>query len=359
MGERRPLRLMRRPLIGLDIDSSSVRMIRLRRRADEYTVVGVAMRDVAPWGDDREQHRAHTIDAIGECLGALGPGRKLAVCGLRGPEVVVRGFEFPALPPEEARGAVELEASQMCPFGMEDGALDHQVTSDQDNKTRGFWVAASSGLIESKRQLARQASLQCVLMDVDGLALLNCLEHSRVRALPQTGTDSEDGPDDVRPVLLDIGDSHATIAVVDHAHRPFVRDLSTGGHEIMWQMARETRISPDEVRAALLGDAEPDMVLFQRSFERACTHLLEDIVTTLRYYAAQNRSTRISRILVCGSFASARGLIELLSAKLPIEVTPWDPIVGMHLDVDPPCEAMLKKAGPSMAVAAGLAMRTI
>jgi Tfp pilus assembly PilM family ATPase len=101
------------------------------------------------------------------------------------------------------------------------------------------------------------------------------------------------------------------------------------------------------------------MAPIHASLERACAPLLEDSVTTLRYYAAQNRSTRVNKMLVCGSFASARGFIELLSAKLPIEVVPWNPIADMRLDVDSSCAAMLQKAGSSMAVAAGLAMRTI
>ena len=87
------------------------------------------------------------------------------------------------------------------------------------------------------------------LMDVDGLAVLNCLENSPGQRPHEAGMD-DDGPDDVRPVLLDIGDSHASIAIVDHAHRPFVRDICSGGHEIIWQMAREMRILPEEVRAA-------------------------------------------------------------------------------------------------------------
>ena len=359
MGQKRSLRLVQRPLIGLDIDSSSVRMVRLRRRNDEYTVAAAAVCEVAPWGNDRDRHRTNTIEAIRTCFETLGEGKRLAVCGLRGPEVVVRGFEFPALPPEETRGAVELETAQMCPFGMEDGALDHQVTSDLDGKTRGFWVAAHRDLIEDKRQLVREAGLQCVLMDVDGLALLNCLEKLRVPPLSETGLDQDRGPDDVRPVLLDVGDSHASIAIIDHAHRPFVRDVCSGGQEIVAQMAREMRMAPEEVRVALLGDVQPDMTPFHRNLERACGRLLEDVVTTLRYYAAQNRSVRVSKMLVCGSFASARGFMELLAARLPIEVVLWDPVGAMGRDVDSACEAVLDEAGPALTVAAGLAMRTI
>jgi Tfp pilus assembly PilM family ATPase len=64
-------------------------------------------------------------------------------------------------------------------------------------------------------------------------------------------------------------------------------------------------------------------------------------------------------VLVCGSFAVARGFIELLSAKLPLDVALWNPVVRMHCEGDRQSEAVLQRVGPSMAIAAGLAMRMI
>lgn len=341
-------------------------MVRLRRRNDEHTVVAAATSDIAPWGNDPDLRRVNTVAAVRECFEALGGGRKLAVCGLRAPEVVVRGFEFPALPPEETQGAVELETAQMCPFSMEDGVLDHQVIpvrlgqieiANEDDKTRGFWVAAGRSLVEDKRQLVYEAGLECVLMDVDGLALLNCLvETQRLVSLPE---DESARTEDPRNVVLDVGDAYTSIAIVDQVHRPFVRDVCPGGLEILYEMAREMHTPLDEVRAALLEDAYADMAPFARSLERACGRLLEEIVTTLRYYAAQNRSVRVDTMLVCGRFASARGFLELLAAKLPLEVVRWNPIGEMPRDIDPSGETVLEKAGPALTVAAGLAMRTI
>jgi len=359
MGERRTLGLARRDLIGLDVDLCSVKMIQLRRKNGQYVVVGAATSSVAPWGNDHDAQQAHTVDAVRECLDALGSGSRLAVCGLQGPEVVVRGFEFPTLPPEEIDGAVELEASQVCPFSTEDVTLDHQIVSDCDKRIQGFWVAATRRLIESRRQVAREAGLQCVLMDVDGLALLNCLENSPGGAQQQTGHPETDRLDGTRPAILHMGDSYATIAIVDHASRPFVRDVSSASHQIIRQVAHDLRMSDKAVLAAFFGDEPADPGLLQRSLEKACEHLMDDVVTTLRYYAAQNRLERVSGLLVCGRFALARGFIELLSARLPFHVALWNPVVRMPCEGNSQCEMVLQQVGPSMAIASGMAMRTI
>jgi type IV pilus assembly protein PilM len=354
----RPLRFNRKPLIGLDVDSSSIRMIQLRCRDGRYSVTGAAAADIAPCGEDRERQRTQAIRAIRECIEALKPPGKLAVCGLRGPDVIVRAFEFPGLPADETEGAVRLEASQMCPFSMQEGEFDHQITSDGDNKTRGFWVAAAGALIESRRQLLHEAGLQCVLMDVDGLALLNCAE--RLNADRREGDDSGDTlKDQPRSAVLDVGDSYATIAVVDSAGRPFIRDVSSAGHEIIRQIARLSRLSMDDIRTALLGQPATEDPQIRENLDKACDRLLDDIATTLRYYAAQNHTVRVSRLLVCGRFASATGFVECLRNRLPLEVVAWNPAAALDADAGSESRAVLEKTGPSMAAAVGLAMRTI
>lgn len=332
-------------------------MIQLRRRNNKYTVVGAAVSDIAPAAGDPDLQKANTIQAISRCLDDLGRGGKSVVCGLRGPEVVVRGFEFPTLPPEEIEGAVALETSQTCPFSLENSACDHQVTSDSDTKTRGFWVAATRELIERKRKLTREGGVQCVLIDIDGLALLNCLENWLGYG---TGCENQEEQETItRPAILDIGSSFATIAIVDSANRPFIRDVCLGENEIVQRIANQMRQSPQAVRAALLDEIPPDVGISQRTFETACLPLLEAIVTTLRYYTAENRNTQVDRLLVCGRFALARGFVELLDSALPFEVVLWNPVAHIRWNVDERCEAMLHRMGSSMVVAAGLAMRTV
>ncbi len=332
-------------------------MIQLRRRNNKYTVVGAAVKDIAPADGDPDRQRINTIQAISSCLDDLGRSGKLAVCGLRGPDVVVRGFEFPALPPEEIEGAVGLEISQICPFNPDDSAYDHQVTSDSDAKTRGFWIAATKKLIETKRKLAHQSGLQCVLMDIDGLALLNCLENWLGYGAEPSNEEEQETI--TRPAILDIGSRFATIAIVDSANRPFIRDVCLGENEIIQRIANQTRQSTDAVRTALLDDIPPDVDISQRTLETVCLPLLEAIVTTLRYYTAENRNTQVDRLLVCGHFALARGFVELLNSALPFEVVLWNPIAHIRWNVDERCEAMLHRMGSSMVVAAGLAMRTV
>jgi type IV pilus assembly protein PilM len=372
-------------LVGLDIDTLAVRMVQLRRDDAGYEVTGACVTEVAPWGEDPQLGKIHTIRAIQQALSQCRPEGKLAVCGLRGPEVVVRGFEFPTLPDEEIGSAVGLEASQICPFSTEESTFDYQVTSTDTRKTRGFWVAANNSLIRSRRQLVHEAGLRCAMIDVAGLALLNCL-----RSCEASEPQAEECVRN-RPAVLDVGGACTTVAIMDPAGRPFVRDIGSGSDEILRRLASRAAVPLEIARAALLnyglersvgenldtdesaGQSEQDGLLWDH-LEGACAELVEDVATTLRYYAAQHGSgtpvqgsaslgsgARVEKLLVSGALAGIDEFIELLQTKLYIEVTPWNPVVAMSGDANqtPELAASLREAGSSMALAAGLAMRHI
>jgi len=373
-------------LVGLDIDTLAVRIVQLRRNEAGYSVTGACMTEVAPSGDDPQLRKIHTIRAIQQGLTKCRAEGKLAICGLRGPEVVVRGFEFPTLPDEEIGSAVGLEASQICPFSAEESTFDYQVTSTDARKTRGFWVAANNRLIHSTRQLVHDAGLRCAMIDVAGLALLNCLAGTET---PEPQPEELGGRN--RPAVLDIGGVCTTVAIMDPAGRPFVRDIGSGSDEILHRLASNAGVPLEIARAALLnyglersvaqnlesdGSArrsESDGLLWDH-LEGACSELVENVATTLRYYAAQygsgtpvqgsalmGSSARVEKLLVCGALAGIDEFIDLLQTKLYIDVAPWNPVEAMPRDTDqtPELAAALREAGPSMALAAGLAMRHI
>ena len=101
-------------VLGLDIGSYAVKMIELRKDGDDYIVTAAGMVDIAETTEDDEaQGEINTVGAIGECLRSTGTQTQLAVCGVSGPEVAVRYFNFPPLPAEEIEGAILLHASPL------------------------------------------------------------------------------------------------------------------------------------------------------------------------------------------------------------------------------------------------------
>jgi len=356
---------------GLDIGSSEVKLIQLRKNDTGYTVTAAGIAAIAAGEDSKNHREINTIRAIRECLESARIQTPLAVCSVCGPEVAVRHFKFPPLPPEEIEGAVLFEAAQVCPFNVYDGPVDYQVIPDGKDNVSGVLVAATNKLIKSKVQLAKNASLDCVLMDVDGLALLNCLSEYEKGHTGSAGSKTletsapllartSDGAGRTTTAILNVGGDYTTLAIMGE-NMPFIRDMAYTSNDIVKHIAVENDISTERTWKILFGregPTEPPITLGD-SLEKACQKLITDVTETLRYYTAQEKSAIVEKIFVCGDFAPVEGFVELLDSRLPAKASVWNPFDKIRCDAGQSCEDILQKNGPAMAVAAGLAMREI
>lgn len=336
-------------VVGVDIGSSAVRMVQMRKDDAGYVVAAAGITEIAnPKEINVEQKEMNTVAAIKECLQSTGIQTRLAVCGVCGPETAVRYFNFPSLPPEDVSGAVLLEAAQVCPFNIDDSAVDYQLMPNGDDSACGVLVAATNKLVERKRNLAKEANLDCVLMDVDGLALLNCFsEYEKIEAGRTIA-------------ILNVGSSYTTLVITGANSMPFVRDIAYASGTSVKEVASSKGVSTGAAMKAPLGgenSAEPKVQLGS-NMEKACQKLIIDVTETLRYYTAQEKSDVVEKIFVCG-FAPVEGLVELLNSRLPAKTILWNPFDKIPCDGDQRCRDILREKGPAMAVAAGLAMRSI
>lgn len=357
LGWQRSFRLEReaKVILGLDIGLSSIKIVRLRKDSDGYAVTACGISEIPLNGGSEGNQRRRLTNiarAIRECRELSGVNAKMAICGVSGPEVAVRDFEFPSIPNEEVEGAVQLEASQVCPFKTEDSTVDYQVMRNGNDKIRGILVATTNALIKSKMYLAKQAALNCILMDVDGLALLNCFGELESQEPGQA------------TAILNVGGSYTTLAIMGEDGWPFIRDMIYVGDDIVKQMAAEKDVSAGTLRQVLSGESKTEGTELYDSMERASKKLVADVTETLRYYNTQKRSSSLKKIFVCGGFASAEGFIEILNRQLPVETVLWNPFDKIRCETGRNHRGalqkkVLQKSGPAMAVAAGLAMRSI
>ena len=345
------LEIEEREVFGLDIGSSSVSVVQLRKKGNGWVVAAAHRVKISPTEGIKNLDEIYTVRAINECLELTGIRTQMVVCGISGPEVAVRDFKFPSLPANEIESAVLLEAAQVCPFNADDAIVDYQLIGSGKDSVSGILVAATNKLINSKIELAKQASLDCVLMDVDGLALLNCL------------SGCEKGNDGQTTAILNVGNCYTTLAIMRHGRGapalPFIRDVAYAGNDIIEAIAIENDMSTETVKEIVLGDSTTGQPELENSLEKACKKLIVDVNETLRYYTAQGKSSFVEKIFVCGGFAVVKGLVELLDKQLPAKVVLWNPFEKIGCVAEQSCEEILQADGPAMAIAAGLAMRSI
>lgn len=351
-----------RRVIGLDIGSSSVKLVQLEHDFRGYIVSAAAQAEIVPYISQGTQNPDDSrMAAINKCFKTLELSTRNAVCSISGPEVAVRQFRFPLMSANELEQAVLHEAIQVCPFDIEQSTVDFQLSSQNNtwhskpesktfhrDEVCGILVAATNKAILAKKAFAESNQANCVLMDVDGLAILNCVSKFEQPSPGQA------------MAILNVGHSFTNMVIIQNNLPPFVRDLPFAAENIIRQIAWENEVKEDVIKGILKGTKETGMTYDQieESFRKTCRKLAQDIIETLRYYMTQEQSVDVQKTYVCGGFSMAKGFIKLLHEVLPGDIKLFDPFENIRFGSSE-VKRNINSCGPAFTVAAGLAMRKI
>jgi len=342
---------------GLDIGSAAVKLVRLNKTADGYTLISAAKVPITAGSKDAKEQRKHGVEAIRACLRKTGLKDKNVVCGVSGPEVVVRGFTFPPLPDAAVEQAVRMEAQQVCPLDIQLSVLDFQLIetppasaaagTKNASARKGVMTVATKNIIRQQTDMVTAAGAKPIMVDVNALALLNCLNELAFIEDAET------------VAVIDVGRTLTNVIVYGTDGLPFVRNINIAGKQIVDGICKQTELSADEVRKALQDSAsEADKTLLL-AMNNAIAPLVNAINETLRFYSFQEKSCSVDRIFLCGSFTLIDVFVDFLTDAMATPVKLLNPFSVIQYDPDVSGNETLEKDGPAFAVAAGLAMRTL
>lgn len=347
------MQLGRRDIIGLDIGSYSVKLMQMRKTNKGWNAIAGAIVEINSNGPENPtRYESNVTRAIVNCLRLAGVHTNYAVCALGGNDVAIRNFDFPSLPDDELENAVLFEARQVCPFTTTDIAVDYNLIPNGSDRSRGYLVAATYKKVANIERIAKKAKLHCAMIDADALSLLNCF------------TEIEKPGPDHGTAILNIGNNHTTMVIEGKGGWPFVRNLNYAAEDVIRQIGEEHNFTPEAIRKVFLDDKKEIPPNVFESLRQHTENFVSDIERTLMYYSTQENSFNIQKVLVCGGGAMYKEIINLLGNMLPVETKLWNPFEQCRCQWKKSTKGillknMLKKNGPAMVVAAGLAMRSI
>ena len=224
-------------MAGLDLGSSSVKAVELRRVRAGFELVGV---DWSPWSRGRWAGAIEDAESVAEAIGRLFSrsrirARKVAT-SVSGHSVIVKKLTLPAMSREELVEAIQWEARQVIPFDLSEVHLDHQVLAGAPGRedTQVLLVAARKERVASRLETIAGAGLSPVIVDVDGFALHNAYEANYGRG------------SSVTTALLHIGAGVTNLVVTRGGIPLFTRDLSAGGNQLTGLLQQQLRIDFEE-----------------------------------------------------------------------------------------------------------------
>jgi type IV pilus assembly protein PilM len=333
---------------GLDIGTSSVKVVELGEKRGGFTLKSFAMvdlpRDVI--GEGTIKDPAVVAEAIRECVAKAGIKTKAAVISMSGREAMAKRVPMPKVSPKELADAITLEAEHHIPFAVDDVFLDYQVVGESGTGMDVALVAVKKVKVLEYVAAVEEAGFEAAVVDLDAFAVQNGYELGS----------PEDAGEAV--ALIDLGASFMKTNVIRAGASLFARDIPFGGHQYTDAIAQRLNIPFEKAEAAKRGQNVgvnwDDMV---PALEAVSRDLSLEVQRTFDYFASAAEHERIGKIVLSGGGARLAGLDEFLSSSWGIPVELAKPFQGVEVDEGRFPAEELDRVGPALAVAVGLSLR--
>jgi len=340
------------PVIGLDIGSTSVRLLQLSSHGSGYRVDHFAIEPLGEGAvvDKVVQDVEAVSNAISRAVKASGTRAKSCAIAVSGSAVFTKTISLPAdLADADIESQVQIEANQYVPYPLNEVSLDFEVLgpSPRNPDMVDILLAASkSENVESRQDAIDTAGLKAKVVDVEAFAIANAFELIRTR---------DNVKKDEAIGFFDIGYDLSTLLVIKGNRVIYTRDHPFGGHQLLEETQRRYDMTVEQASFFERDEDGPED-FEEEVLEPFQMNIVHQISRALQFYASSNEYSSISTIYLSGGVASLKGLVEIVQQELGVTTRAADPVTGMDIAQNVAATA-IKRNSSSLMIAMGLALR--
>jgi type IV pilus assembly protein PilM len=338
-------------VVGLDIGSSSIKAIELKKSKGQIEVTHIGFEPLASdiVVDSMIVDSGSVSSAISKIFTENTMKSKLVATSVSGHSVIVKKISIPTMSEGELAEHIGTEAAQHIPFDIADVNIDFQILSEDMSGPQMdvLLVAVKKDKILNYTNVLSLAGKSPAIVDIDAFALQNCYEYNYDPAPGAT------------VALLNLGASVMNINIVKGSTPLFTRDVSVGGNQYTDSLQKELDLSFDDAEALKLGrqvgtvSADAKAPILQQVTEI----IVLEIQKTFDFFRATAPGEHIERIYLAGGSSKVPGLIEALRQEFSIPVELLNPFQRVALPLGQTAVLVDQNAG-QLAVAVGLALRS-
>lgn len=343
-----------RPLIGLDISSSSIKMVELSRadkgaiRVERYAIEPLPRDAVV---DGKIVNIETIADAISKAWRRMGTSTKLVAMALPAAAVITKKIILPAnLREREMEVQVESEANQYIPFALEEVNLDFQVIGPAPSggdETEVLLAASRKEMVEDRVACALGAGLKAWVMDIETYAAQAAFE--------LVETHLANGGKDQCIALVDIGANVMNVTVMRNDQTVYNREQAFGGTQLTQEIMRAYGMSIEEAEAAKRSGSLPD------NYEKEILapfleNLAQEVSRAMQFFFTSTQYTQVDHIVLSGGCATLPNVSSVVFAQTQVDTVIANPFSKMTVAQRVKERTLLADA-PALLVACGLALR--
>jgi len=342
------------PLFGLDISSSSVKMLEIVEagkgtyRVERY-VIEPLPRDATV--DGNISILESVVEAVKRGYKRLGTRAKHVAMAVPTGAVITKKIIVPAsLRESELEVQVESEANQYIPFALDEVNLDFQVVgpSPTSPEEQEVMIAATrKEKVEDRVAVAESAGLKAAVMDVESFAQQAALGLV-VKQLPNGGKD-------MNVAIVDVGANVMNVSVMRNEQSIYTREQAFGGNQLTQDIVARYGMSAEEAENAKRSGGLPDD--FETEVLRPfMENLSMEVQRALQFFFTSTQYHSVDQILLAGGSAVIPGMDEVVHTRTQVPTMVANPFASMQASPRIQLKKLMVDA-PSLIVACGLAMR--
>jgi len=342
------------PLLGLDISSSSIKLVELGRdKSGQMVLERCVLEPLEPgWvTDGNVENFDEVAEAVRRALKKCGTKTRQVAMALAPSAVITKKIVLPAgLSEQELEAQVESEANQYIPFSLDEVSLDFCVagpSAGAEGEVDVLIAASRKEKVQDRQGLAEAVGLQAVILDIESYA--SRLATTRlIQTLPDGGANAV-------VALFEIGALTTSMQVIRNDEVLYERDQGFGGGALTQQIVTQYGFSPEEAEAKKRsGDLPEDYA--EGILQPFMAGLAQEIGRALQFFFTSTPYNRVDYVLLAGGSSVLPGLTEAVTEYTSFACSVVNPFHGMDI-AGSVREKKLRKEAPTYLTACGLAMR--
>ena len=344
-----------RQLLGLDITTSSIKLIELAMAGGQYRVEAYAAEPTPPNSMNEKSivDPQAVGDAINRAVKRSGARSTEVAIAISGDAAITKIIQMPGgLRDSELESQVEMQADQYIPFPMDEVRYDFELLGPSDKDPDAvdvLLVASRTDNVDQRRAAVAAAGLSPRIVDVEAFALENACK-LMTHQMPDGGIDRS-------IAVVDFGASSTTFSVLRNLRVVYTRDFTFGGQQLTEEIMRTYGLSMEEAGRAkkeggLPGNYQAEVL------DPFIDDMTQQISRSLQFYLASGTGREQPvKILICGGCANIPGVADVVQSRVGIDAERGDPLGQMKLSARARAQAVQRDA-TALLTACGLALRS-
>lgn len=357
-------------VIGLDIGSSSIKIVQLRASRgvailETYGEIALGPYTKEAIGKAVRLTPEKTAEAVGDLIRESNVTARTGGISIPFSSSLISVLDLPKVDDESLKRIVPIEARKYIPVPISEVALDWFVIPHEEGEQSAFDRVEKEAPLRVKGQEVLLVAIQNAIlhnyqtMSANAGITVNFYEieiFSAIRSAVDHG---------IAPiVIVDLGAATSKMYVVERGIVRLTHLVTVGGQHMTevlarsmgWDFEKAERVKRERGLNDSSAYSREENDKIKEALLSTLTRISSEVNRVLLSYG-QRYNKNVSQVILTGGGASLPGITEAARSSLNAEVIVANPF--SHTEAPAFLDGVLKEIGPGFAVAVGLAMRKL